>query len=183
MKIPISGRKRALFVIDVQPPSVNERTKYIVPNIQRLIKAFNYNAYFEAIFHAEKGSIWEKQHKWVFPKNGGFCTVPEIANLLTERSAIRVKKTTKSIFKGNQDVCVLLSRAEVEEIHLVGIDTYDCVLASAYESFDLGFFTYIIEECCQVASSEDRHRDALSILRYLNMTNNSVVENVNFIEV
>ena len=87
MKIPSSGRKRALFVIDVQPPSVNERTQYIVPNIQRLIKTFNYDAYFEAIFHAEKGSIWDKQHKWIFPKNGGFCTVPEIASLLTERGA------------------------------------------------------------------------------------------------
>jgi len=179
----MSGRKRALFVIDVQPPSVNQRTEYIVPNIQRLIKKFNYDTYFEALFYAEKGSIWEKQHKWTFPKNGGFCTVPEIADLLVERSATRVEKSTKSIFKGNQDVHALLHRAMIEEIHLVGIDTYDCVLASAYESFDFGFFTYVIEECCQVASSQDRHQDALSIFRYLNMTNNSFLEDIQTLEV
>ena len=96
---------------------------------------------------------------------------------------MRVEKATKSIFKGNQDVHAVLRKTGIEEIHLVGIDTYDCVLASAYESFDLGFFTYVIEECCQVASSEDRHQDALSIFRYLNMTNHSFLEDIQSVDV
>jgi nicotinamidase-related amidase len=167
----------------VQPPSINQQTEYIVPNIQRLIETFIYDTYFEAIFYSEKGSIWDYQHGYVLPKDEGFCTVSQIENLLADRNVVRVEKTTKSIFKGNQNVHTLLRNAKIEEIHLVGMDTYDCILASAYESFDLGFFTYVIEECCQVASNEERHLDALSILRCLNMTNNSLLETIDTVEV
>lgn len=178
MRLPDSGRKKALFVIDVQPSSITERTRYIVPNIQHLIQSVEYDLYFEAIFFADKGSIWDQQQKWVCPKDDDFCTVSEIAQLLAARNAILVEKSTKSIFKGNKDIEKILLDAGIKEIHLVGMDTSDCVLASAYEAFDLGFITYLIEECCQTASNEERHQNALSLLRQLCMTNHSFVENI-----
>lgn len=51
MKIPNSNRRKALIVVDVQPPSINERTEYVVGNIEKLLRSnMKYDLYFEALF-------------------------------------------------------------------------------------------------------------------------------------
>ena len=184
MKIPNSGRRKALIVVDVQPPSINERTEYVVSNIEKLLRSgVKYDLYVEALFHAEKGSLWDLQHGWTFPKSDRFYSAGKIGELLKSHKAITIEKSTKSAFKGNVDLRKKLLENEITEIHVLGIDTCDCVLATAYEAFDLGFFTYVIEECCQVGTRQDRHEDAINIFRYINMTNNTVKEAIQFVDV
>jgi nicotinamidase-related amidase len=72
---------------------------------------------------------------------------------------------------------------EIEEVHIVGVDTSDCVLASAHESFDLGYFTFVIEECCQVAHDRTLHEKAVDILRFGKLTNNSCIEDIHSVTV
>ena len=76
-----------------------------------------------------------------------------------------------------------MKEGNIEEIHIVGTETNDCVLASAYESFDLGFFTYVIEECCQSGTADEFHKKGLDILRKQCITNNSCIEKIDFIEI
>ena len=68
-------------------------------------------------------------------------------------------------------------------MHIVGLDANDCVLATAYESFDLDFFTYVIEECVQASEGQAMHEKGLAVLSHVNLTNNSCVERVEFVEV
>ena len=178
MKIPLSGRKKALLIVDVQPAFINSRNGYIVKNIAHLIKTTPYNFYVTALFHAEKGSLWDKQQNWICPQNDSFHALPEMMDLLKDKRHILIEKTTKSIFKGHGNIIQLLKKNNVQELHLVGFDTNDCVLASAYEAFDLGLFTYVIEECCESNSSAALHKQGLTLLRKQNMTNNSVVEKI-----
>ncbi len=178
MKIPLSGRKKALFLIDVQPAFVNPRNKHIVKNIIRLLKTVPYDFYAVALFHAEKGSLWDKQQNWICPKDTRFCIPPDLARVLDGKNSIPIEKSTKSVFKGNKDLQKILRSERIEEVHLVGFDTNDCVLASAYDAFDRGFFTYILEEGCESSSSAVLHRQALALLRRQNMTNNSIVEKI-----
>lgn len=180
MNIPNSGRQRALFVIDVQPPYIIDRTRYVVENICNLISRFPYDLYFNVNFSAEPGSLWEKQMNYIVPRDESFHTVRDIETLLRERDAVDIEKKTKSSFKGNVDTLAILQQHSIREIHCVGFTTPDCVTATAYEAFDLGFFTYVIEECCQCKQSQRRHDDALNNLRVLNMTNNSVHEEVDY---
>jgi len=84
-----------------------------------------------------------------------------------------VHKETKSVFKGDTDVLKILREHGITEIHIVGLDTNDCVMATAYESFDYGFLTYVIEGCCQSSSSDKLHQYAIEMLRGQNMTDNS----------
>ncbi len=174
MRIPHSNRKCAIIVVDVQPAFLNERNAYIVKNILELLNSSRYDLYIEATFHAEKGSLWEIQQDWICPEGEKTKTVPELAEKLSKLNAIKVHKETKSAFKGNVNLSVVLKEAGIREIHVVGVDTNDCVLATAYEAFDLGFITYVIEECCQSSSSEKLHEYAIELLRGQNMTNNSV---------
>lgn len=176
MKIPLSGRKKALFLIDVQPAFINHRNKHIIKSIIRLVKTVPYDFYAVALFHAEKGSLWDKQQHWICPKDTRFCVLPELARVLNSKNSVHIEKMTKSIFKGNKDLQKILRSKRIEEVHVVGFDTNDCILASAYEAFDLGFFTYVLEEGCESSSSAALHRQALALLRKQNMTNNSMAE-------
>ncbi len=163
-------RKRALIIVDVQPSFLNDRNKYIVGNILKFLREHKYDLYVEATFHAEKGSLWELQQKWICPQGEGTKTVKELSDALKPFEPIEVFKETKSVFKGNKDVTDIFKKRGIKEVHIVGLDTNDCVLATAYESFDLGFLTYVIEDCCQSSSSDELHKFALKILQGQDMT-------------
>ena len=58
-------------------------------------------------------------------------------------------------------------------MHIAGLDTNDCVFATAQDSFDLGFSTYVIEECTGSSEGKKLHDSAIFILRHLGLTNHS----------
>jgi nicotinamidase-related amidase len=183
IKIPNTNRKKALFIVDVQPEHINKERKIIVNNIMNVLRGIDYDLYVEAVFFAEKNSIWDKQQFRTFPKKS-LKSVSEIEKFLKPINSIKILKDKKSIFKGNLDLLKELKKHKIEEIHLVGVDTNDCILASAYESFDLQFFTYVIEECCAHSESNPKlHKKALDLLRYEHMTNNSILEKTDFIKI
>jgi nicotinamidase-related amidase len=93
-----------------------------------------------------------------------------------KKYVVNIVKQTKSVFKGETvpkhiSVNRILSNHGIEEVHIVGFDTNDCVLATAYEAFDLGYFTFVIEECVQSSSGDDMHNAGLLLLRNVDLTN------------
>src|ERR1700722_10142747 len=137
MKIPSGSRKRALIVVDVQPSFLTKRNEYITNNILKLLNVAKYDIYIQATFHAEKGSVWDIQQNWTCPEGKATETVAVISNKLKKLHAVPVKKETKSVFKGNKNLSKLFKERGIREIHIVGFDSNDCVLATAYEAFDL----------------------------------------------
>lgn len=71
------------------------------------------------------------------------------------------------------DIHQLLQEKAIEEIHIVGTESNDCVMATALESMDLGYFTFVIEEAVETGHTALNQERALGILNYLNITNNS----------
>lgn len=179
MKIPNSNRKKALILVDVQPVFIIERNKYIVSNIKDLITHVKYDLYIEAVFHAEEGSIWEKQAKVKFPKNGDFHTHNELLELLKNKNTLHVEKSTSSVLKGFPNVLEILKKNLIEEVHITGLKTNACILSTAFETYDLGYFTYVIEECCE-SNIPELHESAIAVLRRQNLTNNSCIEEISF---
>ncbi len=162
--------KRALIIVDVQPAFITPWNKNIVGKIKNLLETKKYDLHITSVFHAEKGSIWYKQQKWVCPKDKNTAILEEIKKELNGKNVIEVIKTTKSVFKGKPNIIPYLKKYNIKEIHIVGYDTNDCIVATAFESFDRGFLTYVLENYCQSSSSNKLHKDALSLLRYQNMT-------------
>ena len=142
----------------------------MVGSIVAFLRREQYDLYVESIFHAEHGSIWDKQTGWICPKGKNFHTDKRILQALEGKRAVHVEKETKSVFKGNKDLAKLFKKSEIQEVHIVGNDTNDCVLATAYEAFDLGFFTYVIEGCVESSSAKALHKNTLSLLRHLSLT-------------
>ena len=174
MKIPQSNRNKALFVVDVQSAFIDEHSDYIIKNILKLLNAQKYQAYVVATFHAGKGSLWDIQQQWTSPRED---TDTRLASVLKGFQPMLVEKGTRSVFKSTVDVESLLRAKEVEEVHVVGTQTNDCILATALDAFDRGFIPYVIEECCEAATKELQEAGLL-LLRRQNMTNNSFVERV-----
>jgi nicotinamidase-related amidase len=178
MQIPHSNRRRALALVDVQSAFVNANSQNAILNIKRLLEAIRYDVYIEAVFSAPPGSLWDRQTGWTLPEDKQTCSVSELAEVLRDRGVWRVHKNSKSIFSGDVPLAERLRSSGIEELHLVGFDLNDCVLASAFDSFDCGFYTYVIEECCAASSDLRLGRHATAILRHLHMTNNSQFEDV-----
>jgi nicotinamidase-related amidase len=172
MKIPDTHRKRALIVIDLQPAFIKPHNQHIVPNIISLIERVPYDVYVEAVFHAEKGSLWDTQQGFTVPKDEGMRTVNEVMKALKPHNPLHVIKETRSTFRGDQDLAAYFKESGIEEVHLVGTETHDCVLATAYDAFAEGFPVYAIEECIE-SGTPGRHEAGLTLLRWQNMTNNS----------
>jgi nicotinamidase-related amidase len=172
MKLPDTKRKKALIIVDVQEAFLKEHNCHIVENIKNLIVDVKYDAYVEAVFFAEKNSLWEKQQDWYCPKDQNTKTVSSINDLLKDKNCLSMIKSTRSVFGGDKDLVSYLKERNIEEIHLVGTETNDCVLATAFSAFDLGFAVYLIEECCESATP-GRHELGLELVRLQSMTNNS----------
>lgn len=171
MHIPRSGRKCALALIDIQKPFVKPRDRSVVVNIQKLLKTATYETYVEAVFSADPGSLWDLQMDWTPPRRADAHTLLEISASLEQLEVRRVHKHSKSIFSADKGLADFLRKKGIEEVHMVGFDINDCVLASALDCFDAGFYTYVIEECCGASAGPRLKSHALAILRHLSMTN------------
>jgi nicotinamidase-related amidase len=183
MNVPASSRRRALAIIDVQKEFVASNSSGPVANIKKLIASVPYNLYVEALFSAEPGSLWDRQTGWSLPHTQEINTIKGVASTLENRRVFQIQKHTKSAFKGDPNLLSILRAHRIDELHLVGFDLNDCVMASAFDSFDHGIFTYVIEECCGASRGTDLRTQAINLLRYLNLTNNSIYEPIPVITV
>ena len=181
MQIPNTNRKKALIIIDVQPAFMKPHNEYIVKNIINLIQTEEYDLYIDAVFSAEEDSLWSQQQEWFAPNNKDTVTDPEISNVLQGKNGLSIAKQTRSVFYGDKDLAVVFKEQGIEEVHIAGTETHDCVLASAFSTFDEGYPVYVIEECCESATS-GRHEQGLMILRQQKMTNNSCLAETKLID-
>ncbi|MDO8505423.1 MAG: isochorismatase family cysteine hydrolase [bacterium] len=165
--------RKVLIIVDVQSAFITKRNEYVVGNIVALLKKVPYDLYVESIFHAEHGSLWDVQTGWVCPKDKNFHTDTRILDALKGKRAVHIEKETKSVFKGSKNLKKLLRERGIKEVHIVGYDSNDCVLATAFEAFDLGFFTYVIEGCVESSSTKALHKNAIAILQHLSLTRSS----------
>jgi nicotinamidase-related amidase len=92
--------------------------------------------------------------------------------VLAQHDPLHIIKETRSTFKGDQDLVAYFKERGIEEVHLVGTETHDCVLATAYDAFAADFPVYALEECIE-SGTPGRHEAGLMLLRWQSMTNNS----------
>lgn len=172
MKIPNTHRKKALVVVDLQPAMLKPHNDHIVPKVASLIEQVPYDGYVEAVWHSGGDSLWGEMMNVDHPQDDTTRTIDSVHELLTPHNPLQAIKTSRSVFMGDQDVAAYLHGLGIEEVHLVGAETNDCVFATAISAFDLGFRPYVLEECCE-ALYEGRHMQGIQLLRYQKLTNNS----------
>jgi len=169
--VPHPRSRRALLIIDVEPRFLTRRTRRVIAHIRRLIADGRY-AVVMAAEHTKgrlQGRLLSRRKSNVRSDE----TTPEIAGLLESERALTITKSTRSIFGNGTDLAADLKRRRITHVHIVGLETHDCVLASALDAFDHGFITCIIERACEAKHDAD-HRAALHILRRMHLTDRSL---------
>lgn len=173
MKIPQTWRKKALIIVDVTQSFTLERNKYIIPEINKIINNIDYDLFVTCIPYNKEWSLWTKQRWWNDLLNSDDKLDASIKESLGNKNHISFRKISKSAFKWDLNLEEELKDNDIKEIHIVWYESNDCVLATSFEAFDLWFYSFVIEEACETWSTEINHKHAISILDYLNLTNNS----------
>jgi len=188
VQIPTSSRRQALFIIDVQSQTLAPKAKALIPSMVSLIAQSDYAAYIEANYFADEDSMFFKQGGFSKSREDAGTTAPELREALSKKTAPRllVEKNTRSCFKAKNATALhdFLNRNQIEEAHFIGYDINDCVLASAYDAIDLGYFTYVIEELCHHWDGIEALKEAaIAIYRRQNMSNNGEHQAVRVVSV
>lgn len=136
--------KKALVVIDVQKYYTNEHTAGLAQKIADHLKNGSYDFVLFAKFVNHKKSHVYLRFGWQ-----KMFASPEIDicdELLPFVKANTVfEKDTYSVFKSEQ-FTKFLTEHGIDELIFCGVDTDACVLASAYEAFDLGFKVSVLND-------------------------------------
>lgn len=177
-----------MFVVDVQPRTLQGSALETLDIIRGFLRATQYSFYVVATYCAEESSMFFKQGKWLLPHEQAGPTDSGILMDVADKQAdsILVTKQVRSCFKCHERNALLaaLKAHEVSEIHLVGYDVNDCVLATAYDAIDLGYYTYVIEEACNHhAGDGGLVKAALTVLRMQNMTNHSALFDLDMVPI
>jgi nicotinamidase-related amidase len=153
--------KTALLIIDVQNGFINDQTRDIPSEIAHHIKASSYDLIVFTKFINTQGSNFEKLLGWKK------CYGPpesDLAKPLVPFAKHIIEKHTYSAFKSHELIKLLKNR-EIQKLSICGLDTDACVLATAFDAFDLGYDFEIIEELTYNMKDDKFHTAALDVIR------------------
>lgn len=159
---------KALIIIDAQKyflnkwtePKVklivNEIKKYLTQNLQK------YSLIYFTIFKNDKNSSLWKISGWKdCTESPDIDLFDELKEFTNENNVIY--KNTLSAVKKPQIIQALKNK-NIQEVHLCGFDTDCCILATAYDLFDLGIKPVVLENLTWSTSKEKLHQPAIKMI-------------------
>jgi len=155
-------QKTALIVVDLQNYFIDESTRKLPGLIRGRIESGKYDELVFTKFVNREGSrFWLSgwEHCMDPPETD---IHPELARLANDSAVF--EKHGFSAFRA-EGLTEYLKRKNVSEVHLCGTDTDACVLASAYDAFELGFVVKVLEDLCASRNGREYHEMGLSIIR------------------
>ncbi len=155
---------KALVVIDVQKYFLNEETKPIVKKIQEFLKekADQYAVIYFTVFKNDPTSpLWQISEWKDCTDSPATDICDEIKEFINDKNLFY--KNILSAYKV-PEIRRGLKEHRVSEVDLCGFDTDCCVLATAYDLFDVGIKPVVIENLTWSTSQEKLHKPALQML-------------------
>ena len=154
--------KSALIVIDVQKGFAVDMAEDLPKKIVEHLNNHKYDYVLFTISHNTPSSNFRKILKWSGGIKRPYTDIhPLIKPLLTRDNTFH--KSTYSAFKA-PGLKKFIKKNDVQGLYLCGINTDACVLASAFEAFDLGYNFKIIDELCSVSSYKQEYVNAANVI-------------------
>ena len=159
---------KALIVIDAQKYFLNKWTEPKVKPILNNIKNYldvnlqKYSLIYFTIFRNDKNSPSWLISGWKdCTRSPDIDLFDELKNFTNKNNV--VYKNILSAAKKPQ-IIEALKENKVQEVHLCGFDTDCCVLATAYDLFDLGLKPVILENLTWSTSKDKLHNAAIKMV-------------------
>lgn len=129
--------RTALIILDLQNCFIKDKTKSLPQKIKTHIESQKYDFIVFSKFINSEISNFVKKLNW------NKCKISPETDIVSKLSEISLEnhifeKNTYSIFKSREFVD-FLSQNKISKLFFCGLDLDACILASAFEAFDLGF--------------------------------------------
>lgn len=155
--------KNALIIIDVQNYFVNEHTKSIPEKIARFIDKNPFDFLLFTKFVNREGSNYFKLLNWEKCLGSPDTDIhPALEKFVSDSNLF--EKASYSIFK-SKGFSDFLKRNNISKLYLCGIDIDACVLASAFDAFDLGYDVEVLTDLSLSHSGKRLDNAALEIIK------------------
>jgi nicotinamidase-related amidase len=156
--------KSLLLVVDVQRGFMNEHTLPAVETINKLVKSWDDRDWPVVCsrFINLPQSNWQRLRKWY-----GLTGEPDtkLAEELNISTPYIFKKSTYSAW--SHEVAAICMSEQVRDVVLVGVDTNECVLATAIAIFDDGFTPWLVADATASGGGKAAHEMAVTVLENL----------------
>ena len=150
-----------LLIIDMQEGFRYAESEFIVPNILKLIKAFNGKIIFSK-FIGSQNSLFKTQLNWTKFQN------EEERKLFSELQAFGFLKFEHEGYTVlNSKLKAYLKDNKITKIYLCGIYTDVCIIKTAMDLFDENFKTFVIKDACNSLHGKKNHDSAIESLRHI----------------
>lgn len=157
--------KTALIVIDVQNYFINKHTMHIPQKISDYIskheKDFDFVLFTKFVNKIDSNYVKLLNWKKCFSSPDTDIS-EELSKFIDEKNVF--VKTAYSAFK-SREFSDFLRKNKIKRIFICGIDTDACILATAFETFDLGYDVKILKNLCASHSGKNFHEYALKLMR------------------
>jgi nicotinamidase-related amidase len=161
----------ALVVIDVQKHFAVERAADLPQKIAKHIDKSPYDYVLFTLFRNDPSSNFHKILKYKKVMSSPATDIHAIlAKYLNKDNTF--EKLTYSAFKAQKFKRFLEDNA-VTDLYICGINIDGCVLATAYEAFDLGYNIKVLEDLSSVASPRQDYEDSAKIIIARNLKENA----------
>lgn len=131
----------ALLVIDVQECFLENAPKDLPEKIIKHYRSVTYDHIIFTRFINKPGSNFVKSLKWTKCADTSDAKLPAIFDQYFNKDNVFTKSTYSAL--KNPKLHEFLQSHSVERLVLCGIDSDACVLATAFEAFDLGYHVKI----------------------------------------
>lgn len=155
--------RSVLVVVDAQNYFINRSTKAVARKIAEFIRSrrFDFTFFFKFINSEKSNFVQLSNWRKMFYAPDIDITF-ELKEFLSSNQIF--KKSSFSVFK-SKELADFLKGHTISRIFLCGFDTDACILASAFEAFDLGFEVRVIEDLCASHHGVHNHKTALEIFK------------------
>ncbi|MFN7160762.1 MAG: isochorismatase family cysteine hydrolase [Candidatus Gracilibacteria bacterium] len=142
---------RTLLIIDLQKGFIKEESKDIPKKIRSYIQKEKYDFILFSKFINKQNTNFVKLLHWkkCFAEPE-IDIVPELSEYA--KSDTVFEKNTYSIFK-SEKFLEFLKEKNITKMDICGLESDGCVLASAYEGFDLGYEMIVLRELMRSTTS------------------------------
>ena len=152
----------ALIVIDVQNYFVNDNTKSLPVKIAKFIENNKFDFVLFTKFVNKEGSNFFKKLNWKKCTGSPDTDIHSALTNCVDKNNV-FEKSTYSILKCEK-LAQFFETNEITKLFLCGIDIDACVLASAYDSFDLGYDFEILKDLSLSHYGEELNNSAHNII-------------------
>lgn len=156
--------RKLLLLIDVQNGFINEHSKWLPSKLADYIRASDYTDVYATAYINDPTTPCYKRLGWegcMTPEEQAMC--PELDGLY---SKVFIKKTYDAM---KTELKAAVEAGNYDEIHIVGIASTCCVLATSYALFDDGYNVFVIPSLCAITGDLEGYDKAADFILHENV--------------